>query len=152
MSFLYSRHSNLRFIRVLCFPLHVQQHLVWIRRYRVRKILNEYFKVVRLINTLERSIQEFSDNNLRYKTVQFMSRLSRGESLEQLIPESFAVVREAARRTLGLRHYDIQLVGGMVLHFGIVAEMMTGEGKTIMATLPTYLNAITGFFFNLWKL
>src|SRR5690606_24335849 len=84
------------------------------------------------------------DNDLRNKTQEFKQRLSEGESLDDLLPEAFAVVREASKRVLGMRHFDVQLIGGMVLHDGKIAEMRTGEGKTLMSTLPAYLNALTG--------
>ena len=96
------------------------------------------------INVLEPQISALSDEALRAKTDEFRQRLANGETLEQLMNEAFAVVREAARRTLGQRHYDVQMVGGMVLHKGGIAEMRTGEGKTLVATLPVYLNALAG--------
>ena len=96
------------------------------------------------INALEPRIQALSDEALRDKRLEFKSRLDSGETLEALIPESFAVVREAGRRALGMRHFDVQLIGGIVLHEGKIAEMKTGEGKTLVATLPAYLNALTG--------
>ncbi len=100
--------------------------------------------IVRRINNLEPSIQALSDAELRAKTDEFKQRLADGETLDDLLPEAFAVVREAARRTIGQRHYDVQLMGGIVLHQGKIAEMKTGEGKTLVATLPLYLNALTG--------
>ncbi len=96
------------------------------------------------INALESEISAFSDEDLRGKTVQFRQRLEQGETLDDLLPEAFAVVREAGKRVLGMRHFDVQLVGGMVLHQGKIAEMKTGEGKTLVATLPSYLNALAG--------
>jgi preprotein translocase subunit SecA len=96
------------------------------------------------INALEPQIQALSDDALRGKTAEFRERLAAGASLDSLLEEAFAVVREASRRTLGQRHYDVQLVGGMVLHQGGIAEMRTGEGKTLVATAPVYLNALTG--------
>jgi len=96
------------------------------------------------INDLEPAMQSLSDEQLVAKTIEFRERLSRGESLDDLLPESFAACREAARRTLGMRHFDVQLIGGMVLHEGKVAEMRTGEGKTLVATLAVYLNALEG--------
>ena len=96
------------------------------------------------INALEPRFQAMSDDELRAMTPAFRERLAKGEALDDLLPEAFAVVREAAKRTLGQRHFDVQLVGGMVLHKGNIAEMKTGEGKTLVATLPTYLNALTG--------
>ncbi|AEH45153.1 preprotein translocase, SecA subunit [Thermodesulfatator indicus DSM 15286] len=100
--------------------------------------------IVAKINALEPQIQKLSDAELKAKTQEFKERLDRGESLDSLLPEAFAVVREASRRVLGMRHYDVQLMGGIVLHEGKIAEMKTGEGKTLVATLPAYLNALTG--------
>jgi preprotein translocase subunit SecA len=100
--------------------------------------------IVRQINSLEPSVEALSDAELRAKTDEFKQRLADGETLDDLLPEAFAVVREAARRTIGQRHYDVQLIGGIVLHQGKIAEMKTGEGKTLVATLPLYLNALTG--------
>src|SRR5690349_9763533 len=96
------------------------------------------------INALEASIQPLSDEQLRGKTAEFRQRVANGEPLDDLLPEAFAVVREAGRRVLNMRHFDVQLIGGMVLHTGKIAEMKTGEGKTLVATLPTYLNALEG--------
>ena len=96
------------------------------------------------INALEAECEALSDEELRAKTAQFKERLAAGESIEDLLFEAFAVVREASRRTTGLRHYDVQLIGGVVLHRGVIAEMTTGEGKTLVATLPAYLNALDG--------
>ena len=96
------------------------------------------------INALEAGIQPLSDEQLRGKTVEFRQRVANGEPLDDLLPEAFAVVREAGRRVLNMRHFDVQLIGGMVLHTGKIAEMKTGEGKTLVATLPTYLNALEG--------
>ncbi|MBN2002946.1 MAG: SEC-C domain-containing protein [Anaerolineae bacterium] len=101
-------------------------------------------KTVQIINTMEPEIQQLSDVALRDKTAAFRERLENGETLEDVLPEAFAVVREAGRRTIGHRHYDVQLIGGMILHSGQVAEMRTGEGKTLVATLPLYLNALEG--------
>jgi preprotein translocase subunit SecA len=100
--------------------------------------------IVNRINELEPKIQKLSDSELARKTVEFKERFEKGESLDDLLPEAFAVVREAARRILGMRHFDVQLMGGIVLHQGKIAEMKTGEGKTLVATLPAYLNALTG--------
>jgi preprotein translocase subunit SecA len=104
---------------------------------RLQPIVNE-------INGLETAMQELSDAELRSKTNEFRERLAAGESLDDLLPEAFATVREASRRTIGLRHFDVQLVGGIVLHQGKIAEMKTGEGKTLVASLPLYLNALLG--------
>jgi preprotein translocase subunit SecA len=100
--------------------------------------------LVEEINEIEPELQELDDTELRDKTTELRGRLLAGEDLESLLPEAFAVVREASRRTIGLRHYDVQLIGGAILHGGRIAEMRTGEGKTLVATLPTYLNALTG--------
>src|SRR6185369_842655 len=94
------------------------------------------------INALEASVQPLSDEQLRGKTAEFRQRVANGESLDDLLPEAFAVVREAGRRVLNMRHFDVQLIGGMVLHGGKIAEMKTGEGKTLVATLPAYLNSL----------
>src|SRR6188508_3575765 len=96
------------------------------------------------ISALEPGIQPLSDEQLRGKTVEFRQRVADGEALDDLLPEAFAVVREAGRRVLNMRHFDVQLIGGMVLHRGKIAEMKTGEGKTLVATLPAYLNALEG--------
>ena len=100
--------------------------------------------IVQKINDLEKTITPLTDEQLKNKTQEFKDRLAKGQTLEDILPEAFAVVREAAKRVLGLRHYDVQLLGGMVLHQGKIAEMRTGEGKTLVATLPSYLNALTG--------
>src|SRR5215510_12158556 len=104
---------------------------------RLRPIIGE-------VNAFEPAIQALSDEALRQKTVEFRERLGKGETLDDLMPEAFAVVREAGRRVLNMRHFDVQLVGGAVLHTGKIAEMKTGEGKTLVATLPAYLNALEG--------
>lgn len=101
-------------------------------------------KVVVRINTLEPDMQKLSDEQLRAKTDEFRERYKKGETLDQLLPEAFAVVREAGRRVLGMRHFDVQLIGGMTLHEGRIAEMRTGEGKTLVSTLPSYLHALAG--------
>ena len=101
-------------------------------------------KIVQQINSFEPSISKLTDEELRAKTVEFKKRLADGYTLDDLLPEAFAVVREAAKRTLGQRHYDVQLIGGIVLHRGQIAEMKTGEGKTLVATLAAYLNALEG--------
>ncbi len=108
------------------------------------KDIKKYQKKVDRINQLEPEIQMLSDSQLSAKTIEFRNRLEAGETLEDLLYETFAVVREVGKRVLGQRHYDVQLIGGMVLHDGRIAEMKTGEGKTLVATLPTYLNALTG--------
>jgi len=96
------------------------------------------------INALESSVQPLTDEQLRGRTIEFRKRVAAGESVDDLLPEAFAVVREAGRRVLNMRHFDVQLIGGMVLHSGKIAEMKTGEGKTLVATLPAYLNALEG--------
>src|SRR5579883_2609354 len=108
------------------------------------RIVRGFDKAVAKINALEPEFEKLSDEALRGKTVEFRERLAKGETLDDLLVEAFAVVREAAKRTLGQRHFDVQLKGGMVLHAGKVAEMKTGEGKTLVATLPVYLNALEG--------
>src|ERR671921_2913595 len=100
--------------------------------------------LVEQVNALEASIKPLSDEQLRAKTDEFRARLAKGETLDDLMPEAFAVVREAGRRVLNMRHFDVQLIGGAVLHSGAIAEMKTGEGKTLVATLPAYLNALEG--------
>ncbi|MCF6093431.1 accessory Sec system translocase SecA2 [Microaerobacter geothermalis] len=101
-------------------------------------------RLVDQVNGYEEEISRLTDDQLKGKTIEFKSRLDRGEELDQLLPEAFAVVREASKRVLGMRHFDVQIMGGIVLHQGRIAEMKTGEGKTLVATLPTYLNALTG--------
>src|SRR5215831_3337246 len=96
------------------------------------------------INALEPELERLSDDGLAAKTPEFRQRLDNGEDLDELLIEAFAVTREAAKRTIGQRHFDVQLMGGAALHFGGVAEMKTGEGKTLVSTLPAYLNGITG--------
>ncbi len=111
---------------------------------RNERLIKQYSQTVRTINALEPAMQALSDEQLRAKTEEFKQRYQQGESLDKLLPEAFAVVREAGRRVLGMRHFDVQLIGGMVLHYGKISEMRTGEGKTLVATLPVYLNAISG--------
>ena len=108
------------------------------------RLIRQYRKRCAQINKLEPEIQALTDEQLRGKTAEFRERLDKGETLDALLPEAFAVVREASRRVLGMRHFDVQLIGGMVLNDGKIAEMRTGEGKTLVATLPSYLNALTG--------
>ena len=100
--------------------------------------------IVQKINALEPDYQALSNEQLRAKTDEFKKRLQDGETLDDILPEAFAACREAARRTLNMRHFDVQLIGGIVLHQGRIAEMKTGEGKTLVATLPLYLNALLG--------
>ena len=111
---------------------------------RNQRMLRQYTKTVNKINAFEESLKALDDAALRAKTGEFQTRHSNGESLEHLLPEAFAVAREAAVRSLGMRPFDVQLIGGMVLHDGNIAEMRTGEGKTLVATLPAYLNAVSG--------
>jgi len=111
---------------------------------RNERTIKRLQKNVKKINALESTYQDLSDDALKNKTAEFKKRLENGETLDQLLPEAFATVKEVSRRTLGLCHYDVQLIGGMVLHEGNIAEMLTGEGKTLVSTLPTYLNALTG--------
>ena len=108
------------------------------------RILRELSKIVVVVNEHEARISAMSDSELRQQTELFKDRFSKGETLDDLMPEAFAVVREAAKRTLGQRHYDVQIMGGAALHKGNIAEMRTGEGKTLVATLPSYLNALAG--------
>ncbi|MBS0405520.1 MAG: preprotein translocase subunit SecA [Proteobacteria bacterium] len=108
------------------------------------RLLKQYRKVAARINALEPEFEKLGDDELRGKTQQFRDRLAAGETIEQLLPEAFAVVREASKRVMKMRHFDVQLVGGMALHEGKIAEMRTGEGKTLTATLPVYLNALGG--------
>ncbi|AAM40049.1 preprotein translocase subunit SecA [Xanthomonas campestris] len=111
---------------------------------RNERQLRQLNRLVTQINALEPTIEKLSDAELQAKTPEFKQRLAAGESLDKILPEAFAVCREASRRVLGMRHYDVQLIGGMVLHLGKIAEMRTGEGKTLVATLPVYLNALEG--------
>ncbi len=111
---------------------------------RNQRLLRSYAAVVERANVLEPGLRELSDEALRAKTDEFRTRLQQGTALADLVPEAFAVVREAARRTLGMRHFDVQLIGGLALHEGKIAEMRTGEGKTLVATLAAYLNALPG--------
>lgn len=106
------------------------------------RLIKSYRKVVDKINALEPEFEKYSDADLRAQKMRFRQRFQAGETLDDLLPEAFATVREAAKRSLGLRHFDVQLIGGMVLHYGKIAEMRTGEGKTLSSTLPAYLNAI----------
>ncbi|MFS8640316.1 MAG: preprotein translocase subunit SecA, partial [Symbiobacteriaceae bacterium] len=108
------------------------------------RVVKRHMKTVALINSLEPEMQKLSDAELAHKTVEFKERIARGETLEQILPEAFAVVREASIRTTGRRPFDVQLIGGIVLHEGNIAEMKTGEGKTLVAAMPLYLNALLG--------
>ena len=106
--------------------------------------LKRIYPIVDRIDALEPEIQVLSDQELKDKTREFKQRLSDGETLDDILPEAYAVVREAAKRSLGMRHYRVQLIGGIILHQGRIAEMRTGEGKTLVSTLPAYLNALSG--------
>ncbi len=108
------------------------------------RVLEDLYRIVDQVNALEAEFEALTNDQLRAKTDEFRRRLRDGEELDAILPAAFAAVREAARRTIEKRHYDVQLVGGIVLHQGKIAEMKTGEGKTLVATLPLYLNALTG--------
>ncbi len=125
-------------------PLMFTRILTRIFGSRNDRLIKRYNKTVQRINALEPAISALSDDGLRAKTAEFKERLAKGEVLDDLLPEAFAVVREAGKRVLNMRHFDVQLIGGMILHAGKIAEMRTGEGKTLVATLPAYLNALSG--------
>jgi preprotein translocase subunit SecA len=108
-----------------------------------KRAVEKYYPIVEQVNALEGQFEAFSDGELHAKTAEFRERLVKGESLDELLPEAFAAVREASKRSLGMRHYDVQLIGGIALHQATISEMRTGEGKTLVATLPIYLNALT---------
>ncbi|NJM44031.1 MAG: preprotein translocase subunit SecA, partial [Brachymonas sp.] len=108
------------------------------------RLLKGYRKTVERINSLERGLESLTEEQLKAKTTEFKERIAKGETLDALLPEAFAVVREASKRVMKMRHFDVQLVGGMALHEGKISEMRTGEGKTLTATLPVYLNALSG--------
>ena len=108
------------------------------------KAVKRVMPIVNKINSLEPEMEKLSDSELVAKTPYFKEQLKNGKTLDDILPEAFAVVREASRRVLGMRHFDVQLIGGIILHQGRIAEMKTGEGKTLVATLPVYLNALTG--------
>ncbi|MGH8801587.1 MAG: preprotein translocase subunit SecA, partial [Casimicrobiaceae bacterium] len=111
---------------------------------RNERLLKQYAQTVRQINALEPAIAALSDEALSGKTAELKTRVANGESLDAVLPEAFAMVREAGKRALGMRHFDVQMIGGIALHNGKIAEMRTGEGKTLVATLPAYLNALSG--------
>lgn len=115
-----------------------------ILRFGEGKILKKLNVIVQQVNALEEHYQAFTDEELREETARFKEDIAEGSSLDALLPQAFAVVREASVRTLGQRHYDVQIMGGAALHMGNIAEMKTGEGKTLVATLPAYLNALSG--------
>ena len=106
--------------------------------------LKRIYPIVDRIEAMDEEMQQLSDTELKGKTAEFKKRLEEGETLDDILPEAFAVVREAASRTLHIKHYRVQLIGGIILHQGRIAEMRTGEGKTLVSTLPAYLNALTG--------
>ena len=108
------------------------------------RLLKQYRKTVERINALEAPLESLSDEALRQKTEEFKARVAQGEALDEVLPEAFAVVREASKRVMKMRHFDVQLIGGIALHQGKIAEMRTGEGKTLTATLSVYLNALAG--------
>ena len=108
------------------------------------RFVKKLSKTVEKVNSYESELEKFSDEEIKAKTLEFRERIAKGQSLDSLLPEAFAVVREASKRTKNMRHYDVQIIGGVVLHQGKVAEMRTGEGKTLVATLPAYLNALSG--------
>ncbi len=108
------------------------------------RLLKQFRRTVERINALEPQLEQLSDEQLRAKTDEFRGRVAGGEAIDDLLPEAFAVVREASKRVMKMRHFDVQLMGAMALHQGKIAEMRTGEGKTLTATLPVYLNALSG--------
>jgi len=125
----------------------IKQFLKWLGSLFIESNARELKRLqplVERINSFEPEFEQLTDVELRAKTDEFKARLKDGESLDELLPESFAAVRETAKRTIGQRHFDAQLMGGIVLHQGKIAEMKTGEGKTLVATLPLYLNALSG--------
>ena len=108
------------------------------------KEVKRIMPIIENINGLEEEISKLTDEELKNKTNIFKKQIEEGKTLDEILPEAFAVVREASKRVLGMRHFDVQLIGGIILHQGRIAEMRTGEGKTLVATLPVYLNALTG--------
>ena len=111
---------------------------------RNQRLLKGYGKNVKLINSLEEKVAALDAAAMQARTAALKGEVEAGKTLDEILPEAFALAREAAKRTLGMRHFDVQLVGGMVLHEGKISEMRTGEGKTLVATLPAYLNALSG--------
>ena len=111
---------------------------------RNERLLKTYAQAVREINALEPAMAALSDEGLRAKTAELKAKVAEGATLDDVLPDAFAVVREAGKRTLSMRHFDVQLIGGIALHQGKIAEMRTGEGKTLVATLPVYLNSLAG--------
>ncbi|MEX2353744.1 MAG: preprotein translocase subunit SecA, partial [Gammaproteobacteria bacterium] len=108
------------------------------------RVVSRLGKIVEKINSYEDEFSSLPESAFPEKTAELKDRYSQGSKIEEILPEAFALVREASKRTLGMRHFDVQLIGGMVLHQGKISEMRTGEGKTLVATLPAYLNALTG--------
>ena len=108
-----------------------------------QRLLKSFDPVIKEINGLEEEFQKLSDEEILNKTKQFKDNIKSGKTLDQVLPQAFANVREAAKRSLGQRHFDVQLIGGIILHKGMISEMKTGEGKTLVATLAAYLNALT---------
>ena len=125
-------------------PIMINKLLTRVFGSRNDRLLRQLDKIVAKVNALEPEMQKLSDEALKAKTAEFQQRIAGGEPLDKILPEAFAVCREASQRVMGMRHYDVQLIGGMVLHLGKIAEMRTGEGKTLVATLPVYLNALEG--------
>ena len=125
-------------------PIMINKLLPRVFGSRNDRLLRQLDKIVAKVNALEPEMQKLSDEALKAKTAEFQQRIAGGEPLDKILPEAFAVCREASQRVMGMRHYDVQLIGGMVLHLGKIAEMRTGEGKTLVATLPVYLNALEG--------
>ena len=109
-----------------------------------QKEVKRLMPIVKQINELEPEMEKLSDSELRNQTAKLKAKLEEGKTLDDILPEAFATVRETSKRVLGMRHFDVQLIGGIILHQGRIAEMKTGEGKTLVATLPVYLNALTG--------
>src|SRR5690606_22198516 len=122
----------------------VLQYLTRVFGSRSERIVRGYRSLAQQVGKFEKDFEALSDEALGAKTAEFRERLASGTKLEALVPEAFAVVRETARRTMGMRHFDVQLIGGATLNDGKIAEMRTGEGKTLMATLPAYVNALAG--------
>ena len=109
-----------------------------------KREINKIIPIIDKIEEFEKSLKDLSDEELKNKTAQFKERLKNGETLDDILPEAYATVAEASSRVLGMRHFRVQLIGGVILHQGRIAEMKTGEGKTLVATLPVYLNALSG--------
>ena len=122
----------------------VGKFLVKVFGSRNERLIKEIWPIVHRINDLEERFQALSNDQLRNKTEEFKQRVKQGETLDQILPEAFAAVREASKRVTGMRHFDVQMLGGIVLHQGKISEMITGEGKTLVATCPAYLNTLGG--------